>query len=423
LEKFMPTNLVSFYNQNQLGIRQETYTTRLEKDYKREFKDLRVTQSPDYIINLKEKGIFNDDYEKLLEIFTLFRTISIHQASMFLLPQYSVEAHQHFIAPLFARLYYLHFIRPIDIEEKLKKNPAHYPLPSLTFVLDAAGARFLASSKDKSLSDIGWTKSNYFGDKAYGVHNIIVTELIIRLTHLVRLLQMVPSIGIEYEVASEWEGRIFHKGGTKKVIARPDYTIRLKFQEGESNPVVKTFFLEYDNGTESLDIVLKKLTDYHMAYTAGAFPLGSPANTSLAFIFNDSRRATRFVKLVAKNIKREFMTSLKKIYVNTLDNVYQKGFFSPDWICVDATQKSGTDDGSGDSSGSVTNRESTFPEIEQKLAENDLYSPLRGMYEDNQVQDENYFLKMELEKFIEEREILLPAKASSSKKGDAIDIE
>jgi len=405
----MATNLVSFYTENTLALKGENFVNRLEKDYPRPFVSLNKVLSPEYLYDLKEKGLFQDDFVNILNMFTLFRTVSIQQAAQFLLPQYTEEAHV-FVAKLFARLYYLHFLHVIDIEDKQKKNLALYPLPSMSFILGPAGARYISSVKNQSLAEIGWKKDSILTEQKYGMHNIIVTEIIIRLTNLIRLLLMIPGIGVELDGVGEWDGRIFPKGttGGKKVLARPDYTFRVRYQEGDT-AISRSYFMEYDNGTESNDILLKKLADYQLAYSAGHFHLGSPASTSLLFVFNDSKRATRFYWSAVNRLKKELLPSLKRIYITTLDSIYQSGFFCRDWLSIDTNAddiKKHKDDVAEDSRKIV--RESPFPEITEKLEKHDLISVFSGMYKDISGYDEDHFLQMELESFIMIRELMFP---------------
>lgn len=331
----MPTNLIAFSEQNKLLFKEKSFTSQL----KRPFRSIKTALSPDYLVDLREKGMITEEDGKILEMFRLFRSLTIHQMAQFLYEQYSEEAHME-LAESVGRLYYFHFLQPIDIEKKLKDNAAVYPLPSLSFSLGPAGARYLVAQHDSDLREIGWNKGRIITDQTYGMHNIIVTELIIRLTGMLLLMTKIPGVNIMANGINEWEGRIFPKEGIKsKVIARPDYSFQIQNVvqvESAKNqkPESKTFFMEYDNGTEPIDALIQKLVQYQLAFIGGLFPVGTPSNTNLLFIFNKNNRATKFAQTIKSTILKRDFSAIPIIYITTLDSIYSSGFLHDKWVKI-----------------------------------------------------------------------------------------
>lgn len=392
----MPTNLINFYSDNLLDGQNVSYTSQL----RREYRSVNAVLSPDYVLNLQEQNLFRGNEGKILELFLIFRTLSIYQAAQFMLPQYTVDGHKY-LADFFARLYHLYFIHPVDIEDKLNKNKSVFPLPSLTFILGPAGARYLAAKHNKTPVELGWNKSNMITSASYGMHNVIVSEIVIRLMYITRLLQMTKNVSVSLDIASEWEGRLLPKAGGNKVIARPDYTMQVTFtSETTATPVVNTYFLEYDNGTENMDILAQKIGDYNMAYAGGRFVLGNPSNTALAFVFNKPNRASQFLK--ALYITKRESSSIPYIYITTLDNIYQLGYFNDQWIKVDVDKMREHQRGKAEkkdvSEIQWHSKASPFPELHNHLVASNIYPIIQSYYE-QQVDMGNQSLKMEFDVF------------------------
>lgn len=372
------TNLLSFASQNQFDPT-ETYTSKLS----RAFKSISSTLSPDYVINLREQGQFKDNDGRLLEMFTMFRAVSIHQATRTILPQYSQDGHK-VVADMFARLYNQYFISPVDLETKMNQEGSI--MPSMTFILGPAGARYLASKYDKSMTDIGWSRQRLITDINYGLHNVLVTEIVIRLMNLLRIVQIDPKVTLGLVVAGEFQGKLVARVAEQKVFARPDYTIQIRFFKEGGQPVKRTMFIEYDNGTEGMETLRKKVIEYHTSCTAAQGVLSPIKSSNILFIFNKESRAQRFVRDLS-GWKQKFPDFEQPLYVGVLDNILQHGFFYRDWANIDLKANPTQPDQmalpiSGDQQGEQQRERcipnvSVYPEIDQILSGRKLYDAFK----------------------------------------------
>lgn len=371
----------------------------------RDFRPISSSFSQDYVVNLSEQGLITPVMDGLLEIFRFFRVISIQQASAFLLPQYSLDAHRQ-IATEFARLYYHHFIDLVS-QKNMFDGKDIFPLPSLSFTLGPAGARYLISKHNITIADLGWSKTNRLRTRIFAKHDLTVTEIVLQTIRWFEQIRGLPGLVAKMDTLGEWEGRIFYKNmPQKKVLVRPDYSFMLVCREIKTDQMHRyLYFLEYDNGTEKYEVLLKKIRDYAVSVQEGRYVLGNPKIMSgILMVFNDENRMTNFARLLASR-KAMGLEAARAVYLINSQELLKKGMFLSRWIKCDLSSSNSENENTQSAEddavpGSFALSESSlFPEISdyiQKTPFADFHASLVDMVSGY---PSDYFIQLESEEF------------------------
>ena len=326
----MPLN-----SQNVLRI-SSMRTASVERVLKRPKSNEGKVRSPLYWAQLAEKNWFTNETlaESVMELFTTYNVVSIINATnLFAGGNYSEEAH-YIVARTFAEMYFAHLIRPVPID-KGKQSSAVMPIPSLTFTLDIGGAPVLKSMFPNNEVAEKWTPKRISRTYFRGIHDAIVADI---LTTAFYEARQGTSASLQITIFNEYDVTYsIELANGKTYVVRPDallvYEVEETFDGIEMEKPVYVL-LEYDNGTEVMSTLRGKIAHYAQAKEQKKIPEGvSPV---IAFVFNKSRRANKFIRELAR-IPDKFLVPLSgvPIIITDLPKIEEAGgFLRAAWTSV-----------------------------------------------------------------------------------------